>query len=261
LPPKKAIPIKKTRNKVDLRMEALNRLKQGYESAHEGEVLNLEGQPIVTPILKSAEGGLPRILEALRAHDDPDAKSFILLYDSLTGNDRNHLTLEEIAVAAGIGSLRLAEVATSAMILYGQMEAKLLIASTMGKVTKSIVKAAVDEVPITAYNMQTGNNEVVGRTNGDVKAMELFGKMSGLVPIPKGATIAIQTNLSSDRSLPPQENEPIYLDPGQRLRMIHEAVGQRRLPAPPSESIAVGGRLERLQHETAVILDEVSDVI
>ena len=55
-----------------------------------------------------------------------------------------------IAFAAGIGSLRLAEVAQTALFLYGTMKTKMLLSSAMPKVMKATIKAATDEVPITA---------------------------------------------------------------------------------------------------------------
>ena len=137
---------------------------------------------------------MKRVLEAIRAHGDDDAKEFIALYDSLSARDRQYLKLEEIACAAGITSLRLAEVATSAMILHGQMTSKLTIAASMQKVVKATVKAATDQVPIVAT--VGGMSVVVGKTNGDTKAMELFGRMSCLVPVPKGVTRSITCSRS-----------------------------------------------------------------
>lgn len=198
------------------------------------------------------EGGIPTVLDALRAHSEEDALTFINLYESLTETDKANLSLEEVALACGIGSLRLVEVAVSGVILMGQVEAKLTIATSMSKVAKSIVKAATESVPI-----MDREGEIAGYTNGDVKAMELFGKMSGMVPVPKGATIAINTNVSSERtSSKADDAEPSYLDPGQRLRMIHDAVEQRRLPTPPSEPFVVGGALEHLQQDVAETLVE-----
>jgi hypothetical protein len=102
--------------------------------------------------------------------------------------------------------------------------------------------------------MVLGVNKVVGKTNGDVKAMEMFHKITGMMPTPKGATIAIQNTIEKD-STPP----PMYLDPSQRLRQIHEAVGQRRLPAPPS--LPIGGKVIQMQEQTAEILAEEVDVL
>jgi hypothetical protein len=248
LPPKKPIPIRRKRTGGEFRAEALKRLKERCEN------FDPSNEPTVAPILRSAEGGIRRVMEAIRAHDNEDARKFIELYDSLSAKDRQYLKLEEIAVAAGIGSLRLAEVAVSAMILHGQMTSKLTIAASMQKVVKATVKAATDKVPIIAD--VDGARIVVGHTNGDTKAMEIFGRMSGLVPVPKGAQIAIQTNVTTEKAeLQEGRGEPAFLDAGQRLRQIHDAVeGQRRLPSPKSEPIEAGGALDHLQSQTAEIL-------
>ena len=192
----------------------------------------------------------------MRAHDEEDAREFIELYDSLSARDRQYLSLEEIAYAAGIGSLRLAEIAVSGMIKYGESQAKMVLATSMHKVTRSIVKAATDEVPITAYDMELGVMKVVGKTNGDTKAMELFGKMTGLVPIPKGATINFQNNVTVEK--PDAEPEKhAWLDSGQRARQIHDALEQpESSPAPPADPVTLGPHLEPLQAETAEILVE-----
>jgi hypothetical protein len=239
LPPKKPIPIRKSRKQRDFRAEAFNRLKQGYEASHEGETFDAEGEPVITPILKAAEGGIPRLLEALRAHDDDDARSFIERYDSLTATDRKHLSLEEIAVASGIGSLRLAEISLSASILHGQLTSKLILASAMPSIVQTSVKWA--------------------KTKRGLADREMMLKAGGVLPVPKGAQIAIQNNVAGETK--ETESEPMYLDPGQRLRMIHEAVEQRRLPAPPSEPISIDGRLSHLQDRTAEILVESDDVL
>ena len=260
MPPKKPIPVKRERTAKEYRAEAIRRLKQRFEKEHEGETFDASGEVTVTPLLKSAEGGIPRILDALRAHDNEDAGDFIELYDSLSGKDRQYLKLEEIAVAAGIGALRLWEVASSAMLLHGQREAQMFIASSMRKVLKATVKAATDQVPIVAG---IGEDQVVvGHTNGDVRAMELFGKMSGLVPTPKGATINFQNNVTTEKDDDDAPSaSPVWIDSSDRLKIIHEAVGQRRLPSPPASPLQVGGRLDQMQTEIVGILRERDDVL
>ncbi len=239
MPPKKPIPIRKSRKGRDFRKEALQRLKQRYENEHEDESFDPEGEPFITPILKSAEGGIPRILEALRAHDDDDARSFMDLYDSLTASDRNHLKLEEVAVAAGIGSLRLAEVSLSASILHGQMQSKLILASAIPSIVQTSVRMA--------------------KTRKGLADREMMLKAGGVLPVPKGAQIAIQNNVAGEAKDDAPQNEPVYLDPGQRLRAIHDAVEQRRLPAPPSIPIDIGGRLDHMQAQVAEIIVERED--
>ncbi len=256
MPPKKAISTRRPRTAADYRREALKRLKEQFEKENEGQEYDSSGQPTITPVLKSSEGGITRVLQALRAHDNEDARDFIELYDSLSRRDRQYLTLEEIAVAAGIGSLRLAEVATSAMILHGQMEAKFCLASSMKKVVKSVVKAATDEVPIVATMGDA--RVVVGHTNGDVRAMELFGKMTKLVPMPKGVNINFGASLTAEKDEDgPDEGEPAYIDAGTRLRQIHDAVeGQRRLPSPKAEPMEIGGHIDQTQSSVAEVLAE-----
>lgn len=254
MPPKQAIPNRRKRTAASFRREALKRLKEKWEGDSD---FDPAGEPTVTPVIKSAEGGIPSVLHALRAHDNEDARKFVELYDSLSAKDRQYLTLEEIAYAAGIGSLRLSEIAQSGMIMYGQMSAKMMIASSMHRVTQSIVKAATDEVPITAFSALLGKNVVVGKTNGDTKAMELFGKISGMVPVPKGSTVNFNNIVAGDKDDDEDEARPEYLDAGDRLRMIHDAVDPKRLPSPPSTPIDISGRLSHMQDDVAEVLADV----
>jgi hypothetical protein len=65
----------------------------------------------ITHILAAAKQGLPRVLLALRASDDPDAKAFVRKYDSVSPSDRRYRigsNWDAIAVACSgrlIGSL------------------------------------------------------------------------------------------------------------------------------------------------------------
>lgn len=239
MPPKKSTPtlVSKTRDKSPavLRRDALKRLEVKWNGA-EGEAFDSSGEPTVTPLLKAAEGGIPRIMEALRAHDDTDAREFVALYDSLSRDDLRHLTLEEIAYASRIGSLRLAEVATSAVILHGQMTSKLLLHSAIGAITRTSIKMAKRE------------------KGGFDREMML--KAGGVLPLPKGTQIAIQNNngQAKESGSGAAEAEPQYLDAGERLRLIHEAVEPRRLPSPPSDPIDIGGRLSHMQDDVAEAL-------
>lgn len=243
MPPKKF----KTKVKRDRKAEAMARLRAYWEESHEGEEWCPEKEPIITPLLKAVEGGIPRVLEALRMHDDDDAQAFIECYDALPATDRGLVSAEFVAHASGIGSLRLAELCQTALFLYASAQTKLLISGAMPKVTNSIIKAATDSVPILdSQGIQ------VGRTNGDVKAMELFGKMSGIVPIPKGAQIAIQNNYRQpeDDGPPP----PAWRDSGERLREFHDMTEPKRLPSPESKPFVVGGHIDKIQSETVEIL-------
>lgn len=231
--------------------EALARLRSHWQADHEDDEWKADSEPIITPMLKSV--GLPSILTALRMHDDEDAKAFIDLYDSLSKTDRARLRIEDIAFASGVGSLRLAEVAQTAMFLYGQMRTKMLLSNAMPKVMKSTIKAATDEVPITA--MVDGVNLVVGHSNGDTRAMEMFHKMSGMMPLPKGAQIAIQNNFGQDDS-----DKPVLVSgwktPEERLREIQDMTEPKRLPTPGANPITIGGHIDHMQNETVEMLRE-----
>jgi hypothetical protein len=221
------------RGKKEFREEALFRLKERFENENEGEVFDPSGEPIITPLLKAADGGIERILEAMRAYDDDDARDFIELYDSLSGKDKQYLSLEEIAVASGIGSLRLAEIAQSAMIMHGQLTTKLLLASNMSKIVSTSIKQAL--------------------TPKGLADREMMLKAGGIMPVPKGATIAIQNNIADGRSETKTLDAPTpsYLTASERLKAIHDAVEVRRLPVPPSPTIEKGGIIDALHHEVA----------
>lgn len=219
----------KPKRKRDRGAEALARLRRGWESEHEGEEWAPEKEPIVTALLKSVEGGIPRVIEALRAHDDDDAQGFIETLDSLNATDRRLLPVEAVAFASGIGSLRLAEVAQTAMFLYGQMKTKMILSSAMPKVMRSTIKAATDEVPIVADTL--AGRIVVGHTNGDVRAMEMFHKMSGMMPIPKGSQIAIQVN-AAEKEEKQIEGGHAWKYPEDRLKEIVAIVNPKQLEAP-----------------------------
>jgi hypothetical protein len=58
--------------------------------------------PEFTNQLKSADGGLPQVLAAIRSSEDPELKSWLGKYDSLSERDRKKIGWEVIAVAAGV---------------------------------------------------------------------------------------------------------------------------------------------------------------
>lgn len=249
MPPSKFKP-KKKRSRAN---EALARLRKRWEEENPDEEWEADREPGVTSLLRSVDGGIPSVIEAIRSHDDDDAKAFVETWEAASRTDRKHLPIEAVAFASGIGSLRLAEIAQTALYLYASAQTKLLISSSMVKVTKSIVKAATDQVPITALDWETGQNKVVGHTNGDVKAMEMFGRMSGILPVPKGAQIAIQ-NVYGKEDAPEKPALPGWRQPEDRLKEIYDMTEPRRLPSPATEPISIGGHIDRLQDQTVHIL-------
>ena len=123
------------------------------------------------------------------------------------------------------------------------MKTKMLLSSAMPKVMKATIKAATDEVPITADTME--GRIVVGHSNGDIKAMEMFHKMSGLMPLPKGAQIAIQNNFGDKEDDKPSGQG--WRAPEDRLREFHDMTEPKRLPSPAAPPVTLGGHIDRMQ--------------
>ena len=67
------------------------------------DVLALRSAPEITPLLKNAQGGLKAVLGAMRfTVDDPSIAAFLEKYDSIPVGDRERVSWEAIALAAGI---------------------------------------------------------------------------------------------------------------------------------------------------------------
>jgi hypothetical protein len=80
---------------VDRAAQALKRLGV--------DVVALRSAPEITPLLKNAEGGLKAVLGAMRfCADDPSISAFLEKYDSTPSGDREKLSWEAIALAAGV---------------------------------------------------------------------------------------------------------------------------------------------------------------
>jgi hypothetical protein len=217
-----------------LRRAALARLKSrwtlGKDDDREWEP---ESEPIVEPMLASVGGGVAFCVRALRAHNDDDARAFLEVYDALTRQDRRLLKVEEIAHAAGIGSLRLAEVTQTALFLYGDRQTQMILSAAMPKVIRATIKAATDQVPIVADI--DGRRMVVGKTNGDMHAAEMLLKARNVVPVPKGSQINIQNNnsVTSERDQKPDGGH-VWKYPEDRLKEIAAVTSPKRLEASTS---------------------------
>jgi len=234
MPPAKFKP-KRDKSRANKASAALTRLHQRWELEVEDEDWDPESEPLITPMLKAVPGGITFCLQALRCHDEDDARDFLETYDQCTKSDRAVLTIEQIAHASGIGSLRLAEVIQTALYLYGDRQAQMILSASLPKVIKSTVKAATDEVPIVADTL--AGRVVVGKTNGDTRAMEMLLKSRGILPIPKGSQIAIQVNTEKAEK---QETGHTWKYPEERLKEITAITNPKQLEAPrtvPSDRI------------------------
>jgi len=173
MPPAKFKPARDKSN-AELRRAALERLHNRWNLDNEDGEWNPKSEPVITPMLSAVDGGIEHCITALRAHEDDDAKSFLEMYDQCSKTDRTHLRIEDIAHAAGIGSLRLAEVVNTALFLYGNMQVQMILAAGMPQVVARSMKQA--------------------KTAKGFSDREWMLKAGKILPIPKGAQTAIQIN-------------------------------------------------------------------
>jgi tellurite resistance protein len=75
---------KPDRSKAAERERALQRIKAHWRLQMRNSEWNPESEPRISSMLKSVEGGIEHCIEALRAHDDEDARLFLGVWDRCT---------------------------------------------------------------------------------------------------------------------------------------------------------------------------------
>jgi hypothetical protein len=206
----------------------------------------LEGVRRITPSLREAGLSTDRVIEILEGDGDEDAISFLARWRRISKTDRKYLSLEEVCIASGLTTRRLWEVISGAVLEQSQDIVKVRLAHSQASVVAAAVKAATDSLPILAN--VGGVNRVVGYTNGDVKAMEVVSKWTGLMPTPKGSTTnillgggqgAAPAPLGSCQDDDDEEDEELLPDMGDFLKDIQVTVAPpKQLEAPkPTESL------------------------
>lgn len=118
---------------VDRAQQALKRLGV--------DVLALRSAPEITPLLKNAEGGLKAVLGAMRfVADDPTIQSFLDKYDSVPSGDREKLSWEAIALAAGLDLRVFLGSAMLALQSQAVNMVKIIAMTSHPKITRARVK-------------------------------------------------------------------------------------------------------------------------
>jgi hypothetical protein len=197
------------------REKALARLENLWRLDNEGGEWEPETEPVITPMLKSVDGGIEHCIQALRAHDD-DARTFVEMWDRCTKTDRLHLTVEEIAHAAGVGSLRLAEVCQTALFLYGNMQTQMMLSAGLPQIVATSIKQAK-------------------RPKGYADR-EWMLKAGKILPIPKGSQTAIQINAGESREEKESEGGHEWKYPEDRLKAIVSVINPKQLEAGKSST-------------------------
>lgn len=198
-------PLSKSCARTNKRGEALRKL--GIVEA------DLERVPKITPRVREAVGSVKEAVAILEGDDSPDSVQFMSKYNMLTGLEQKAVHLEDVIVAANLTGRRFMELLAGASFDHSATVSKIFVSRSQLKVLQSTVKAATDEVPITAYNAENGTTEVVGHSNGDVKAMEIFHKITGALPTPKGSNFTfnqqIKTAAPEDTQSPVEARPPL----------------------------------------------------
>ena len=209
MPPAKFKPARDESN-ASLRRAALERLRNRWNLDNEDGEWEPQTEPIITPMLQAVEGGIDHCITALRAHFDEDAHAFLEMYDKCSKTDRAHLRLEDIAHASGVGSLRLQEVIQTALFLYGDKQVQMMLAAGMSLVVARSLKQA--------------------KTAKGFADREWMLKAGKILPIPKGAQIAIQNNTAIvEKDTPESGHQWKY--PEDRLKEIVAVTNPKQLEA------------------------------
>lgn len=184
-------PLSNSRNTLDPRGSLLVKL-----GLVEADVVNV---PRIIPKVREAVGTIAEAIEIISGDDSPDSLAFMEKWNSLTPRQQedirlaqNSLWLEDVIVAAGLTGRRFMELLAGASYDHGEMMTSFYKSRHKLKVLQSTVKAATDEVPI-----MDKEGEVVGVSNGDVKAQELFFKLTGDIK-PSGGVVIGSNNQTAN---------------------------------------------------------------
>ena len=228
MPPAKFKPAR-DKSTAELKRAALQRLQNRWNLVNEDGEWEPQTEPVITPMLRAVDGGVDHCITALRAHEDDDAQSFLEMWDKCSKTDRMYLRIEDIAHAAGVGSLRLAEVVNTALFLYGNMQVQMMLAAGMPQVVARSMKQA--------------------KTAKGFADREWMLKAGKILPIPKGAQIAIQNNLA----IPKEEAESghTWKYPEDRLKEIVAVTNPKQLEA----SHVSTGELIHFDHNKPMVFE------
>jgi hypothetical protein len=178
----------------------------------------MEGVPRVTERVVIGAGSLRAVIAVLRGDDSEASKKFMAVYDSLLEKDRYKLSLEEIFTVAGLTAREFVEAVSGALFQQAQDISNMMIAVAMPKVAKTLVQQATKRKP-------------------DLKAVEIFGKISKMLPTPKGAQTVI--NVQQLNQQIEEAEQAGELEPMDDFLMELQQVKRPALPAPKTVEIPV----------------------
>jgi hypothetical protein len=164
----------------------------------------VDDAPRISSLIAKVGGGLPAVLDALRASDLPEARHFVSKYDNplLPAYVRRTLPVEAFSVAAGLSPTRLWGVIAEVIRLQ--------------KAQLGAIKAAERHEAIVAVS------SAVAETPEGVEDRMAHLKHMGFTPSPKGSTINIGINASANASAAAKSDATSLASPEDTIRRIVE---------------------------------------
>ena len=201
--------------------------------------LGIVGAPKITQRMIMAAGGKQGIFEALSCDDSPEAIAFMEVYRSFSEAERDNFTIEELFLLAGMNARRFGEVLIGALMQQGADASRLLIAAAMPNVSETLIQAATERQPI-----MDNKGNLVGYANPDMKAIEIFGKISRMLPMPKGSSTVINIGQPEDGEV----EGSAELQSVDDFLMELQSVTRNQLPA-PAKTIEIPANTRDLEYK------------
>lgn len=164
----------------------------------------LEGVPKLLPRIKEAVGTLAEAISIIEGDDNPDSIAFMAKWNSLTVRDKRYVHIEDVIIAAGLTTRRFMELLAGASFEHSASVSKIFVSRSQLKVLQATVKAATDQ------EIKDEAGKVTGVREGDVRAQEIFHKITGALPTPKGANFTFNQQINkNDDPDPKPERQPL----------------------------------------------------
>jgi hypothetical protein len=141
----------------------------------------LEQAPQITPLLKMANGGLKQVFSAMRLSQEEVIRTFLRRYDAIPAGDRSHLSVEAVALAAGVDMSTLMGAIMFALERQAVSTVKMIAMTAHPKITLARVKYAQ-------------------RASGERDRTAMDTAM-GFLPSPKGPTFIGKAVFGSGKSV------------------------------------------------------------
>jgi hypothetical protein len=132
------------------------------------DLKQINGLPRIGYLLSHAEHGLDEVLDALRISQEPDARTFVEKYDSISKADLKWLRWEHIALAAGLDPRLFFRLCVGILMEHEETMAQIISATAHPLVVRRAVEMALTP-------------------GGQRDRHDLF-QARGFVPVPQGST-------------------------------------------------------------------------